>query len=139
MVKKIIKSFVKFISKNAIKILLGLLIPIILFHICIIIKIIPYHIIWGGKLQNDTEMFLFETISTLINSLLGWILLMKANFVSYKFSPWIITILLGIFLAVFILNTVGNIFAETTFEKYLAILTAIFAILLGKIIVQKEN
>lgn len=41
--------------------------------------------------------------------------------------------ILCIFLALFTLNTVGNIFAKTNFEKTLAGLTLIFAILIWKI------
>ncbi len=58
----------------------------ILFHICIILKIIPYDKVWGGKLTNDSEMHVFETISILINFFLDVILLMKGNFIEYKFS-----------------------------------------------------
>ena len=74
-----------FIDKNAIKLFLGLLFLIVLFHFCIIFKIIPYNIAWGGRLQNDSEMYFFETISILINAFLSWVLLMKGNFVKYKF------------------------------------------------------
>jgi hypothetical protein len=41
----------------------GLLVILILFHLSIIAKIIPYNITWGGRLTNDTEMYVFETIS----------------------------------------------------------------------------
>lgn len=128
-----------FIFNNAIKIFLGLLVTIILFHFCIIIKIIPYDITWGGRLQNDTEMYVFETISILINAFLCWVLLMKGNLVKFKFSYWVIQIILWIFFTIFILNTIGNTFAKTNFEKYFAILTGLFAILLFKIIVQKRT
>ena len=128
-----------FIYNNTIKIFLGLLVIIILFHICIVSKIIPYNIAWGGRLQNDTEMYIFETISILINVFLSWVLLMKGNFVKYKFSHWAIIIILWIFFIIFILNTFGNIFAKTIFEKFFAIITGIFAFLLWNIIMQKRN
>ena len=64
-----------FISKYSIKTFLGLLLAVILFHICIILKIIPYNIAWGGRLTNDAEMYVFETISILINIFLSIILL----------------------------------------------------------------
>ncbi len=128
-----------FIFNNAIKIFLGLLVIIILFHICIISKIIPYNIAWGGRLQNDTEMYIFETISILINVFLSWVLLMKGNFVKYKFPNRAIIIILWIFFTIFILNTFGNIFAKTIFEKFFAIITGIFAFLLWNIIMQKRT
>ncbi len=127
------------IFNNAIKIFLGLLILIVLFHLCIITKIIPYDITWGGRLTNDIEMYIFETISILINVFLSWVLLMKGNFVKYKFSNQLVNVILWIFFVIFILNTIGNIFAKTFFEKYFSILTGISAILIWNIIKQKKT
>lgn len=126
-------------SNNSIKILLGFLILIILFHLCIIIKIIPYDITWGGRLTNDTEMYIFETFSILVNIFLSWILLMRGDFVKYKFSAQAVNTILWIFLAIFILNTIGNIFAQTFFEKMFAILTGLFALLIWNIIKRRKH
>ncbi len=115
------------------KIFLGLLFSVILFHICIIIKIIPYNIAWGGRLTNDNEMYVFESISILINVFLSWILLMKGDYVQFKFSKKTINIILWIFFGIFILNTIGNIFAKTNFEKLFAIITALSAFLIWNI------
>ena len=128
-----------FILNNSIKIFLGLLFLVILFHICIITKIIPYNIAWGGSLTNDTEMYVFETISILINIFLSWILLMKSNLLKFEFSDKIVQIILWIFFALFILNTIGNIFAKTNFEKFFAVLTALSAILIWYIVKQKKT
>lgn len=122
------------ILNYAIKIFLGLLILVILFHICIILKIIPYSIAWGGRLTTDSEMYVFESITIAINLFLGWILLMNSGVVKYKFSPKILNIILWFFFVVFVLNTVGNIFAKTNFEKYFAIFKAVSAILIWYII-----
>jgi hypothetical protein len=116
------------------KLFLGLLFSIILFHVCIILKIIPYHIAWGGKLTTDNEMYVFESISILTNIFLSWILLMKIDLVKFKFSTKTIKIILWIFFGLFVLNTVGNIFAKSNFEKFFAILTALFAMLIWNIL-----
>ncbi|TAH27286.1 MAG: hypothetical protein EAZ07_01630 [Cytophagales bacterium] len=128
-----------FIFNNAIKIYLGILLAIILFHLCIITKIIPYDITWGGRLTNDIEMYVFETISILINILLSWVLLMKGNLVKYKFPNQVVNIILWVFFAIFILNTAGNIFAKTFFEKQFAFLTALSSLLLWIILKKKKN
>ncbi len=52
-------------STLATKLFLALLFLVILFHSAILFKIIPYNIAWGGKLSNDTEMFVFEMISAI--------------------------------------------------------------------------
>lgn len=127
------------IYNNTIKIFIGLLFIITLFHLSIIVKIIPYNIAWGGRLTNDIEMYVFESISIFVNVFLSWILLMKVGFVKFKFSTRVVKIILWLFFVLFILNTVGNIFAKTNFEKYFALLTGLSAILIWKILKQKAT
>ena len=124
---------------TSIKIFLGILLSVILFHLCIVLKIVPYTIAWGGRLTNDTEMYIFESISILINLFLCWILLMKGDYVKFKFSNTTISIFLWIFFGLFILNTIGNIFAKTNFEKLFAILTGFSAILIWNIVKHKKS
>ncbi len=45
--------------KVSINILLVLLSALTLFHISIITKVVPADIAWGGRLQNDSEMYVF--------------------------------------------------------------------------------
>ena len=122
-----------------IKILLGLLFSVILFHICIIVKIFPYNIIWGGRIRKDIAMYKFETISIVLNLFLSWVLLMKGEFVQFKFHIKKVNRFLWIFFGLFILNTVGNIFAKTNFEKLFALLTGLSAILIWNILKHKKT
>jgi succinate dehydrogenase/fumarate reductase cytochrome b subunit len=70
------------ISKTqALKIILTLLTIVIVFHILIIIRIIPYQIVWAGKLESVNKMFVFETVSISVNILLLTVLLLKGNFI----------------------------------------------------------
>ena len=116
---------------------IGLLMLVIVFHGFIIAKIIPYTIAWGGRLENDSQMYVFESISILINGFLITVLLLKANYIKHKFSERILNGILRFFQVLFILNTIGNIVAKTNFEKYFALLTAILAIFIWKIL--KKN
>lgn len=104
---------------------------IIVFHSCILLKIIPYDITWGGRLQSDQEMYIFEITSIAINLFLIWILSMKGNFVTYKFPVKVIHVILWVFVVVFALNTVGNLFAKTLLEKAFALLTLGSALAIG--------
>ncbi len=119
--------------------MLGLLLAVVIFHLCIITKIIPYEITWGGRLQNDSEMYFFETISIIINLFLGFILLMKGGYIKLYFKRSVVNIVLWIFLILFVLNTIGNLFAKTIFEKSFATLTLISAILIWVILKNKRN
>lgn len=117
-------------SKIAIKIMLGLLALVMLFHLTILLKIIPYEITWGGRLKNDTDMYVFETVSLIINIFLVFILFIKGNYMKAYLSMKAVNVILWIFMVLFGLNTIGNILAETNFEKFFAILTLSSAILI---------
>ncbi|GAA4886834.1 hypothetical protein GCM10023311_07950 [Flaviramulus aquimarinus] len=123
---------------TAINLMLYLLVVVILFHLCIMLKIVPYEISWGGRLKNDTEMYVFETISIIINLLLFSILLIKGKYLGRFISMKIVNAALWVFLVVFGLNTIGNILAKTYFEKFFALLTLFFSILIW-IILRKDK
>lgn len=118
-------------TKKMIKTLIVIYSIITVFHSCILLKIIPYDITWGGRLQNDQEMYVFEITSIAINLFLIWILSMKGNFVTYKFPVKVIHVILWIFVVVFALNTVGNLFAKTLLEKAFTLLTLGSALAIG--------
>ncbi len=124
-------------SRKTILIILGILMATVLFHLCIIVKVIPYDISWGGRLKNDTEMYVFEAIAVLLNLVLGWILLIKGGFIRAIVSLKVVNSILWVFLILFVLNTIGNIFARTNFEKLFALLTLALAILLGIVLRKK--
>ena len=87
--------------KITIKILLCLIAAVTLFHLAILIKIIPYEITWGGKLKNDAEMYLFESISILINLFLAYVLLIRGEYVHKLIPSKVVNIILWIFLFIF--------------------------------------
>ena len=123
----------------AIKLMLSIIIAVTIFHLSILLKIIPYEITWGGRLKNDSEMYVFETISILVNFILGLTLLIKGNYIKQIISLKSVNIILWIFLILFGLNTIGNIFAKTNFEKIFSILTLSSSILIWIILKAKNN
>ncbi|MBA4054122.1 MAG: hypothetical protein C0490_05370, partial [Marivirga sp.] len=97
--------------------MLGLLTLVIIFHFAVVLHIIPYSIVWAGKLNTVDEMYAFESVSISINILLVMLLLLKENYLRHRISDQIINAVLWLFFALFVLNTVGNLLAETMFEK----------------------
>ncbi|MCB0644701.1 MAG: hypothetical protein KDC44_23815, partial [Phaeodactylibacter sp.] len=119
---------------NAIRLLMGILSLIIVFHVLILLKVIPFDIAWGGRLKSEKEMYIFESVSIVLNLLLLWLIALKAKDLKRK----AIDIILWIFVGLFSLNTVGNLLAQTTFEKYFSIVTLLLALLLLRILVVKK-
>ena len=110
---------------NLTLLIVGLL---MMFHLGILFKIIPYEITWGGRLTNDREMYVFEAISIALNSMFGLLLLQKGKRISLKLPKKLVNGGLWVFFGLFALNTVGNIIAETTFEKFFTIITVLFCV-----------
>ena len=127
------------LKRTPIKIMLVLLLMVVIFHLFIITKIIPYDIVWGGQLKSDHEMYAFEVISIFVNLILVFVLLIKGGFVKSYLRKGVVNVILWIFLILFILNTIGNFFAKTDFEKFYAIVTMIFALLIGIILKNKSS
>ena len=125
-------------KRIAIKIMLWLVVAITIFHMAILFKVIPYEITWGGRLKSDSEMYVFESISLAINFFLGLVLLIKGEYVKQILPLKVVNLILWAFLVLFLLNTIGNLVAKTNFEKYFAIITLSFSILIW-IILRKSK
>ena len=125
--------------KTAVKIMLYLLVAVILFHFSILLKLVPFEITWGGRLKNESEMYVFETISIAINLFLGLLLLIKGGFMKKIIPLKIVTVILWFFLFLFGLNTVGNLMAETNFEKFFSLLTLAFSLLIWVILTKGKE
>jgi len=126
------------VKNIAFRLLTALLTAVVLFHLCLLVKLIPYSIAWGGRLENDTQMYVFETISILINVFLIIVLFLKMKIINHRFSDKFLNNILWVFLTIFLLNTIGNLFAKTNFEKYFSILTLVFALLIW-IVVKRDK
>lgn len=115
---------------STIKRLTLLLSLILLFHLLILIKVIPYTIAWGGRLTNDQEMYVMESVSLVLNVILLIALYIKSQPTTRKG----VNAVLWVFLVLFALNTMGNLFAKTAFEKGFAGVTLVLAVLLWKVL-----
>ena len=127
---------INFISKQqSIKIMLVLLSIFMVFHVLVIIQIIPYTIVWAGKLKSYKDMYEFEGSAIFINLMLILILLARGQYIQLPVSQQFISIVLWLFVLLFALNTIGNLFAKTNFEKFVFTpLTFISSLLLFRIV-----
>jgi hypothetical protein len=112
---------------------------IIIFHFLVLLKIIPFENVWAGKLKSVDEMYVYESISIVVNCLLILIILIKAQIINPTISPKVINTLLWIFVILFILNTLGNLTSKTSLETIVATpLTFIFALLCLRIVLNTK-
>lgn len=108
---------------------------LLIFHFLILLKIIPYHMVWGSRLKSDKEMYRFEIVSILINSFLLFIIFVHSNILTLSFPKILMTIFLWMMTVLFALNTLGNIVSKNKLELRLftpiAILLTIFSLILA--------
>ncbi len=108
---------------------------IIGFHFLVLLQIIPYEIVWAGKLQTVNEMYVYESISIIVNVLLVVLVLVRGRMINPAISPRIVKSLLWIFVFIFLLNTLGNLASKTSLETMIAtLLTFLLAILCLRIV-----
>lgn len=60
-------------------ILISIHLVLLLFHLAVILKLVPYRLIWGGRLKSDKQMYQFESASVIFTVLFTIILFAKAN------------------------------------------------------------
>jgi hypothetical protein len=117
---------------------LGLLILLSLFlvlHFIILLKLIPYNLVWGSRLKSDKEMYRFEIFSILITSLFVVVILVHGSFLTIDIPKKILTYALWLMTGLFLLNTLGNVTSKNKLEQRLftpiTILLAIFSLILA--------
>jgi hypothetical protein len=109
---------------------------VIIFHFFVLLQIIPFENVWAGKLKSVEEMYVYESISIVVNCILILIVLVKGKIINIKVSPKVINTALWIFVILFSLNTLGNLTSKTNLETIIATpLTFIFALLCLRLVI----
>ncbi|ADR20455.1 hypothetical protein MATR_19250 [Marivirga tractuosa] len=90
---------------------------------------------WGGEIKSSDEFIKLEMVSILASSFCFSLILLRNR---AKSKIWLIISRIGLslFFFMFLLNTLGNILAASIFEKSLALVTILIAVLLLRIILE---
>jgi hypothetical protein len=126
--------------KFAVNAILSLLSTVMIFHLLILSQIIPFDIVWGGNLQTTEQMIVFEIMSILINLFMMCTLCVKVKYFNINIPERIINLILWIFVVLFTLNTVGNVFSKSRLEAIIFTpITLISAILWYRIVIEGKR
>ncbi len=114
---------------------------IIVFHLLVLVQVIPFQMVWGGRLKSVSEMYTFETVSIALNLLMLAVVSVRSGVMSLAVNPRVIQFLLWAMAALFMLNTVGNVFSVNETEKLIftpiTLILSIFCIRLALVAKQK--
>jgi hypothetical protein len=112
---------------KALLLILGLL---FIFHLLVLFGVIPYDIVWAGKITNRKQLFIMEVLSLLILVMAAMIVSLKMGYLNILQNSAIANIGMWVLFALFALNTIGNLTAKAPIEKYgFGLLTAVMALL----------
>jgi hypothetical protein len=104
-----------------------------LFHLVIILGIyffdfVPIEFLWGGKMETRSELLQFEIISLLVSVFCVFIVLVRSGAIKISGLLGFSRVVLWLLFVLFIFNTLGNLIAETIFERVFALVTIVLAI-----------
>lgn len=92
-----------------------------------IFGVIPSNMVWGGRVINDNQLIFLESVSITVNILIIWFVAMRAEYVPKRVSRQMLNTVLVVFMAMMIMNTIGNITAKTIFEQLMSVVTFVSA------------
>src|SRR5687767_5019068 len=112
---------------------------IVIFHFLIIAGIIPFEIVWGGRLKNQTEMLQFESISIALNLVMLTLVAIKIGLLKINLKPNFLKVSFWLMAVLFALNTLGNLLAVNTLETLIFTpLTFILAVFSFRLAISTE-
>lgn len=117
---------------------------LILFHLTILVGIIffdfaPIDFLWGGQMKTVEQLLKFEIFSFLILFVFIFVVLIKSKRLNLPKLKGFAGVAIWVIFVLFLLNTIGNLMAKTTFEKFFAIATGLLAFLMLRIALEKDS
>ncbi|HYG01439.1 MAG TPA: hypothetical protein VD927_03290 [Chryseosolibacter sp.] len=88
----------------------------IIFHVLVLIGTVPYEVVWGGRLTTRREMFVFETVSILLNVMMLTAVLNHQRLIFPGYVK-IGRVVMWIMFVLFTANTIGNLFSLNELES----------------------
>jgi hypothetical protein len=105
----------------------------------VLFNYIPIDYLWGGKMKTEEQLLIFEMISLTLISLCLILVMIKSKKKFFPELKKLAGIGMWIFFILFLLNTVGNLFAQTTLEKFFALATGLLALLFLRLAMENNT
>ncbi|MEW9700867.1 hypothetical protein [Paenibacillus sp. SI8] len=92
---------------------------LLLLHILILLRIVPYEFIWGGQIKDSSSLIIFEITAICLTMAFIFIVSLKIGYLfAGKFKR---TAAIGIWImfGYLVLNTIGNLASTVTAETFI--------------------
>jgi len=122
------------LAGNVLLFSLGLL---LLFHILVLLKIIPASIMWGGQ-ANAGNIVMLEIVALVVTLFFGYVIAAKTGYVQVGKFGGMVKILVWIIFLFLVLNTLGNLASGISAENFIfAPITLILALCALRLAIEK--
>lgn len=126
--------------RTASRVMIAVLSLAVLFHLSVMAGMVPYGIVWGGRLENRSQMYLHEAVSLTVNLFVIAVAAMRGGFMKALLPQKAVTGALWLLVVLFSLNTVGNLLAQTWLETAVFTpLTALLALLSYRMAIERPG
>lgn len=100
------------------------------FHGLVLAGVVPANIVWGGRITDRSQLRRMELVSIGIMIVAATVIVLRARALIHGSASPVLAVATWALVVLFAMNTVGNLFAKTTFEKVaFTPVTAVLALL----------
>ena len=126
-------------AKLAGNILLAALGLLLIFHILVLLRVIPADIVWGGMMQGgQANLSMLETIALLVTLLFILIVAAKTGYLQAGKLSGVVNVGVWLIFVFLVLNTLGNLASGVSFENLTAApVTIILALCAFRLAIEK--
>jgi hypothetical protein len=113
---------------------LGLL---LIFHLLVLLKIVPADIMWGGQ-ANAGNIVMLELIAIVVALFFGYVIAAKTGYFQVGKFMGVVKVLVWIIFAFLLLNTLGNLASGVSAENFVfAPITLVLALCALRLAIEK--
>ena len=117
---------------------LAILSAVVLFHVLVVSGIVPKTIVWGGRISDPAQVIRAEIVSIMILLVTAAIVAMRWRSLAQGAPNVVLAVGTWVLVGLFALNTVGNLFAKTLFERAVFTpLTLLLALLMLRLALER--
>ncbi|MGZ5254857.1 MAG: hypothetical protein ACXWV4_10960 [Flavitalea sp.] len=106
-------------TEFASKLIISILSFMIVFHILVMLKIIPTDMVWGGNIETNRQFYIMEMTSVILNLFFIFIVSVYAGFLKLSLNPVMLRMVIWTMFILFLLNSIGNLMSKNPLEAYL--------------------
>lgn len=116
--------------RPAANLLIVILCSVIVFHLLVMMGIVPREWVWGGHLRTTKDVVVFESVAVVVGLVIVAVVSGKKRYMRSGAVPGVVNMILWVFALMFVLNTAGNMVATTSMEsKIFTPISAVSALL----------